>query len=97
MTENGCPPGKPRDDSRSSVNERRSCELDKRRESERLLGYGPRTVEFPRYVRRHATAVGSDYDVWIENRQKRVEITAAYVKERLTEVAENEDLSRYIL
>jgi hypothetical protein len=70
-------PWKPRDDSRSSVHERRSCELDKRRESERLLGNGPRTAELPRCARRHGTAVGSDHNLWIENRQKCVEVTAA--------------------
>jgi hypothetical protein len=47
------------------------------RKSERLLGDGPRTAQLSRRARRHGTAVGSDHDVWIENREKRVQVTAA--------------------
>ena len=58
---------KPGDDPRSSIHQHGSCELDKPRESERLLGYGPCPVEFPRCAGRHTAAVGSEDDVWIEN------------------------------
>src|SRR5687767_12110327 len=65
------------DDSCGSVHERRLCEPAKPREGEPLLGHGRRTADLPRCARRHGTAVDSEHDVWVEHREKRLEVTVA--------------------
>src|SRR5215204_5504680 len=65
------------DDSSGSVHERRSYEGGEPREGERLLSHVLRTAHLPRCARRHATAVGSEHDVWVEHRNQRVEVAAA--------------------
>jgi hypothetical protein len=39
--------------------------------------HGRRTAHFPRCARIHGCAIGSEHDVWIEQREQRVEVPAA--------------------
>ncbi len=71
------PPTWSHDDSRASVHERRSYERREPRKGERLAGHGGRTANHHRGRRTQDTAVGSQHDIGVEHRDKRVEVTVA--------------------
>jgi len=60
--------------SHGSVHQRQLCSLGTPQE---LLGHGGRTADLPRCARMYGCTVGSQHDVWVEYREKRVEVTAA--------------------
>jgi hypothetical protein len=68
------PPARSPHESHGSVHERRLCGPGTPREG---VGHGRRTADLTRCARMHGRAVGSEHDVWVEHREKRVEVTAA--------------------
>jgi hypothetical protein len=60
--------------SRGSVHKRRLCGPGMPREG---LGHGRRTTDLARCACLHGCAVGSEHDVRVEHREKRVEVTAS--------------------
>jgi hypothetical protein len=60
--------------SRGSVHQRRLCGPGAPREG---VGHGRRTADLSRSAHLNGCAVGSEHDVWVEHREKRLEVTAA--------------------
>jgi hypothetical protein len=63
------------DDTHGAVHERRT--RGPGTSYERPPGHGRCTVDLPRYARRQGGAVGSEHDVRVEHRDKRVEVSIA--------------------
>src|SRR5262245_53415363 len=59
---------KPRNHSGGPVHQHPLCELGELRKDERLLSHGLCTANLPRHTRRHATAIGSQHDLWVKHR-----------------------------
>src|SRR5215207_1909915 len=64
-------------DAHGSVDKRRLSEPGPCREGQRPPSYGPRTVDLARSASTHGCAIGSNDDVGVENRDKRVEVAIA--------------------
>src|SRR5262245_18552175 len=65
------------DDSRNSINQRHLREPGTPREGERVFSHGRRPAHLGWRTSGDSHAIGPDHDIWVEDREQRLEITVA--------------------